>query len=42
MRSKFYFLQSLYRDWVEELEEKNHLEDLNVDGKIILNVILRK
>jgi hypothetical protein len=35
MTCKFYSWRSLYRVWVEEPEEKNHLEDLNVDGKII-------
>jgi hypothetical protein len=31
-----------YRNLVEDRERKDHLEDLDVDGKIILDWILRK
>jgi hypothetical protein len=31
-----------YKIWVRKPEEKNHLEDLRIDGKIILEWILGK
>jgi len=31
----------VYRDWVGKMEGKSQLEDLDIDGRIILKLILK-
>jgi hypothetical protein len=35
-------MRNAYSTWLENLEGRDHLEDLGVDGKIILEWILRR
>jgi hypothetical protein len=34
--------ENVYKIWMENLKERDHLDDLGVDGKIILEWILGK
>jgi hypothetical protein len=34
--------RNLYKTWLEYLKEIVHLEDLSVDGRIVLRWIIRK
>jgi len=34
--------EGAYRDWVGKMEGKSQLEDLDLDGRIILKLILKK